>query len=240
MTVLIARVAIVLVLILAIAVGVQTWRLARATDREVYERSERQMVELVAAGWEKAAKASQAQLSRIVPELEAELAAAKKAGALTAGTSHWEGHASDIPIPCAVVMGPPSGISTPAMTAPPMVASEAPPVVSVTPYVKIDDAIALDDAGGIYVARKVAARLAVGTKWTSDWTPVEPDAGSTTAVSPDLIAAWKAYRNPPPKIGFVRSPKQWRAGLSCGVGLGYGVRAEGIDAVAACLYGVQF
>jgi hypothetical protein len=233
-------IALGLLLILAVALGVQTYRLSRAADREVRERAARQAVELVAAGWEKTATATQAELARIVPELQAQIEAARKAGTTLAGSGTWTGHgnAIPVPVPCEIVKGspastPPPGAATPAAS------PEAPPTVAVTPHVRIDDAVALDDAGGIYVARKVQARLSVGTAWESKWEWITPDS-STTAVAPALEAAWKAYRNPPPKIGFVRPPKQWRAGMSCGIGLGYGVLARGVDVTAACLYGVQF
>ena len=239
MTVTIARVSLVLALILGIALGVQTYRLNRSTGRELRERARAQAVELVAAGWQKAATASQADLARIVPALEAQLAAARRVSTTLAGTSTWAGRGAEIPVPCTVVMGPPPGSSPP--PGPPAVAPvEAPPTVAVAPHVLIDDAVALDDAGGIYVARKVQARLSVGQSWASEWEPVAPDPGSTTAVAPELSAAWKEYRNPPPKVaGLPRGLNRWRAGWVCGAGLGYAVASERSDLVVACLWGVQ-
>ena len=241
MTVAIARVAAVLALVLAIALGVQTWRLRRAADRETAAHVAAQDAALVAADWQRAAEGSQRDLARIVPELRAQLDAAKKAGTITAGTSHWTGHGAEVAVPCTVVMGPPAGATDAAPPGPPPVGLPgASPVVAVTPHVRIDDAVALDDGGGIFVARRVQARLAVGTAWASSWEPVEADPGSTTAVAPEIEAAWRAYRNPPPRLAFVRGPKLWRTGLACGVGLGYGVTRGGADVVAACIWGAQF
>ena len=113
--------------------------------------------------------------------------------------------------------------------------------VAVTPHVLIHDAIAIDDAGAIFVARKVQTRLWANNRWANDWTEVKPDpSNKPVSVNPDLEAAWKAWRNPPAKVAFVRSPKQWRFGLACGIGLGYGVVAQGLDVTAACVYGVEF
>lgn len=210
MTVTIARVAVVLALILGIALGVQTWRLNRAAAREVEARAKIQAEQLLAAGWQATAHASQAELARIVPALEAEIAAAKKAGTTVAGSSHWAGHGSEIPVPCTVVMGPPAGTTLPTSDSPPPTSlPEAPLTVAVTPHVRIDDAVALDDAGGIYVARHVQARLSVGETWASEWGPVTADPGSTTAVDPRIGAAWRAYLNP--------SRPPWEIRLGIGV-----------------------
>ena len=59
----IARVAAVLALILGIALAVQTWRLHRADAREVAARAEAQGIALTLAGWQRAARASQAELA---------------------------------------------------------------------------------------------------------------------------------------------------------------------------------
>lgn len=234
------RVVGIVALFLGIALGVQSWRLHRARDLETKARAKIQAEQLVAAGWEQAAKASQADLARIVPALESQLAVAKKAGATTAGTSHWEGHGDAVEVPCTVFMGPLAGNIEPAPHSPPESESGAPPSVAVTPHVKIDDAVALDDSGGLYVARHVQARLSVGESWASAWEPIEADPGGSTAINPEVSKAWDAYRNPPPRFAFIRRPKLWRFGLSCGIGLGYGVVAQGVDVTAACVAGVQF
>jgi len=233
------RVLLVLALLLGVALGVQTWRLDRADKRDVEARAKIQGAALEAAGLKRAAEVSQAELARIVPELKAELAAANRTGATVASASHWTGTGAAVPVPCIDTMGPPAGTSTPAPhPAPP--GEPGAPLIPVTPHVKIDDAIAIDDAGGLYVARHVQAKLSVGESWESAWEAIEADAASKTAVNPDVAAAWKAWKNPPPKIAFIRSPKLWRFGLACGIGGGYGVVAQGPDVVAACIYGAQF
>lgn len=241
MTVTIARVAAVVALILGIALGVQTCRVNRAHDRDVKARAEAQGKVLVDAGWIKTETAHTKELERLVPSLQAELAAAKTAKATIAGTSHWTGTGKEVEIPCTVVMGPQARTDYPQPGLPPVGAPGAPPSVAVTPHVRIDDAVALDDAGGIFVARKVQARLSVGESWASEWADVTPDAGSTTAVSPEVEAAWRVYRHPPPRVSLLpRGIKQWRAGWSCGVGAGYGVIGSRAEIVAACLWGVEF
>lgn len=71
--------------------------------------------------------------------------------------------------------------------------------VLTVPHVKIDEAVAIDAAGGIYVARAVSARLTVGTSWASAWEPIVPDDAAPAAVDPELAKAWNLYRNPPPR-----------------------------------------
>ena len=241
MTVTIARVAAVLALILGIALGIQTWWLNRAASREFAARVAVQDATLKAAGWEKAATASQAELAATVPALQAQLGAAKKAKATTAIASHWQGSGEEIAIPCTVVMGPPAGTSTPTSGAPdPTRSPGAPPSVAVTPHVKIDDAVALDDAGGIFVARTVQAQLTVGSSWASAWEDIVPDAGSTTKVAPEIEAAWKAYKNPPPRIAILpRSIKQWRVGWFVGPALTVGIDGK-VGVGAAVGWGIAF
>jgi hypothetical protein len=197
----IARTAIVLALILAIALGVQTYRLNKARDLDVAARAAAQGKTLVDAGWLKGVEGSQAMLRATVPKLLAELAAAKKAKATVGIASHWEGSGKAVAVPCNVVMGPPAGnIDSRSASAPNTDESGGPPSVAVTPHVRIDDAVALDDLGGIFVARKVHARLSVGESWASGWEDIAADPGSTTKVAPELTAAWKAYKNPPYRL----------------------------------------
>lgn len=201
MTVWIARVSLVMALVLAVAVGVQTWRLQREQGRAVDARAAAQDAELSASGWARIAAGSRAELARIVPALEAEIAALKKSGATFAGSSHWTGHGTAVAAPCTVIMGPPAGDTTADLHPPPPPGQpEAPLTVAVTPHVKIDDAVAIDDAGGIYVARHVAARLSVGESWASEWEPITADPGSTTAVDPEIGQAWRAFKNPPYRL----------------------------------------
>jgi len=195
------RLGLVAFVLLAAYAGFLAWQNDKLRDRELKARVEIQDAKLKAAGWQETAKASQAELARTVPALKEQLEAATKAKATTAIASHWEGSGAAIAVPCTVFMGPPAGdIDAAPHPMPSPGESEAPPSVVVTPHVKIDDAVALDDAGGIFVARKVQAQLTVGTSWASAWEDIDADAGSTTKVAPELEKAWKAYRNPPYRI----------------------------------------
>lgn len=235
-----ARVAIVAAVLLAVALAVQTWRLDRASRREVDARAAIQRAALESAGWQRAAEAGEAELARIVPPLRAEISALRRTNAHFAGASHWTGHGQPVAVPCPPIVAPPAGdpIVVPPGR-PPTVSPGEPPAVAVVPHVRIEDAVALDDGGGVYVARHVEARMTVAESWSSAWEPLEPES-AITRVDPRLSEAWKAYKNPPPRVAFVRSPKLWRFGLSCGIGLGYGVAARGVDVTAACVYGVEF
>lgn len=217
MTVWIARLSLVAAVILALALGIQTWRLDRESRRTVAARAAAQSAALNAAGWQRAAEASQSDLARVVPALNAEISALLRTGATLAGTSHWTGNGAPVPVPCIASMAPPAGAPIAAHPGPspdglpgePLVDCDChdgtdrlccPPTVAVTPHVLIDDAVALDDAGGIYVARQVQARLSVGETWASEWADVTPDPGSTTAVDPRIGAAWREYLNPPYRL----------------------------------------
>jgi len=192
------RVGLVVFVVILVYAGVVSWRLQQAQGRELKERAARQARTLEAANWQRAAEASQRELASTVPALKEELEAVRKAKATTAIASHWEGKGAEISVPCTVVMGSPAGNVAPPPGSPATASSsETPPTVAVTPHVLIDDAVAIDDAGGVYVARKVQARLSVGEAWASAWEEIPPDPGSTTKVSPDIVAAVKAFKNPP-------------------------------------------
>ena len=118
-TVWIARVSLVMALVLGVEVGVQTWRLQREQGRAVDARAASQDAELSASGWARIAAGSRAELARIVPALEAEIAALKKSGATFAGSSHWTGHGTAVAAPCTVIMGPPAGDTTADLHPPP-------------------------------------------------------------------------------------------------------------------------
>jgi hypothetical protein len=226
---------------LAVYAGFLAWQNDKLRDKDIKARAAAQGKMLVDAGWLKGVEASQRELAEMVPALEAELAAAKKAKAPVVVASHWEGRGSEVEVPCTVVMGPPAGDMTPPPHSAAPGVSEAPPSVAVTPHVAIHDAMTFDATGRLYVARKVEARLSVGETWMSAWEPIEPDASSRTLVAPELERAWAAYQNPPPRVAILpRGIKQWRAGWTCGAGVGYGVARGGADVTAACIWGLQF
>ncbi len=235
------RAVATLAAVLFVAVLVQTWRLRRASDHELKARAEAQGKTLVDAGWLLATVASQRQLEALVPDLRSQLQAAKDSSSTIAVASHWTGHGAEVAVPCTVVMGPSAGATPPSSSpVPDPGSSGAPPTVAVTPHVKIDDAIALDDLGRIYVARKVQARLSVGESWASSWEAIEPDGISQTKVDPQLVAAWKAYRNPPPRVSIVpRGTRGWRAGWFVGPALTIGFDGK-LDAAVSVGWGVQF
>jgi hypothetical protein len=226
------RLGLLAFLALAVYAGFLAWQNDKLRDRELKARAAMQGKQLVDAGWLKGVEANQRELEAEVPALKEQLAAVKKAKATTAIVSHWEGHGAEVAIPCTVVM---PSTSSPAPTGSP----EAPPSVAVTPHVRIDDAVALDDAGGIFVARKVQAQLTVGSSWASAWEDIVPDAGSTTKVAPEIEAAWKAYRNPPPRVAFMRPFRQWRAGGFLGPALTIGIDGK-VDVALAVGWGIQF
>jgi hypothetical protein len=236
-----ARIAIVLALVLAVAFGVQTWRLHRSEGREVQARAALQGKILVESGWLETLESSHDELAALVPSLRDELAAVKRAHATLLSTSHWTGTGREVPVPCTVVMGPPAGAHEPTSSPPPPAGlPEAPPAVNVVPAVRIDDAVSANDMGGIYVARRVAVRLAVGSSWASEWSEVTPDAGSTTAVDPRLSHAWRAFLEPPPRFAVLpRRVSGWRAGWFAGPALAVGTDGR-VSATVAIGWGVQF
>ena len=79
--------------------------------------------------------------------------------------------------------------------------------MNVTPHVKIDSALGLDDAGGAFAVQHVSARLSVGETWSSEWAEITPDAGSVVKVDSRLSAAWRNYLNPK------RPPLEIRVGI---------------------------
>lgn len=243
-----ARIKILAVIALVIYAGAISWRIYQLNDRALKERAAAQGKILVDAGWLKSVTASQAELARTVPALQAQLEAARAAKATVAGTSHWTGSGAAVDVPCSYAVSGPQGGITGITTNPqsegtlgfPTSDEGAKLQVAVTPHVKIDDAVALDDAGGIFVARKVQARLWANGGWVKDWGDVKADAGSTTKVAPEIEAAWKAWKNPPPRIAFLpRGIKQWRAGWF--VGPGVAVALDGrVSAGILVGWGIEF
>lgn len=239
---LVGKITAAVVVALILAVGIQTWRLGRAQGRELAARVAAQDSAFEAAGMKKATTGSQAAISAIIPDSKPQTDAVMKAKAVVAGSSHWTGSGKAIAVPISELVGPSAEAQRTASPGPPSLAgsSEAPPSVAVTPHVKIDDAVAVDDAGGIFVVRKVQAKLAVGESWASEWQDLEADPGSTTMVSPEIEKAWKAYRNPPPKFAILpRGITKWRAGWFFGPALTVGVDGKvGVGVVLG--WGVQF
>lgn len=209
-------------LALSIALVVQSVKLERLRRAEQAAIVAAQDAALEAQGWKRTAQASQAELARVVPALAEQTAAAKKAEALLALASHWTGHGSAVAVPCPPNMGPPtSGADAPATT-PPGTAS-ADPLVYVTPHVRIDDAIALDNAGGVYVTRKVATRLSIGETWTNGWQPVTPDVAADdpneTAFAKELGTAWRLYKTPPYSLEVFVGPSVGGDGIGVNGGV---------------------
>ncbi len=220
MTVTIARASLVLALLLGIALGVQSCRLRRADRAAVDARAKAQAIALEAAGWQRAAVASQDELARVVPALEAQVAALRKADATLAGSSRWTGRGAAVSVPCTPDnMAPPADVADVAPPVRPPDGSPGEPLtvttdalwrgppgpsaefIDVTPHVLIEDAVAIDDAGGIYVARDVKARLSVGKSWINEWSTVTPDPETKTAtVHSDIAEAWAAWKSPPYRI----------------------------------------
>lgn len=248
MTVAIARVAAILVLILGIALGIQTWRLNRAAARELAARVAIQDATLKAAGWEKAAKASQRELTAIVPELEAKLAAAKKAEVpvLAANRTQTETVTFDIP----VGDRPPSSTAGAGETA--AAASPQPPGSTSPVGVSADvqTAVAGLDDGTVEWTSRVFATVSWGALKTpgecAEGEPCETKelpvktSKSKTGVDPDLTAAWKAWKNPPPKFAALpRGIRQWRAGWFVGPGLAVALDGR-VSAGVLVGWGAQF
>lgn len=198
------KVAIVMILLLAGAVVAQTIRLRRAVAREWDAHVAKQQADLAAEGFRREAEASQAELAEKVPALEAELRKAQDAGARIASASHFEGHGREVEVPCTVIMGSPAEQTgrAPAPSSSPGTQPGTPPAIAVTPHVRIDDAVLIDDGGGIYVQRDVHARLSVGESWASGWEPVEPEV-VTSAVDPELSKAWAAWRAPVKRLPWL-------------------------------------
>lgn len=197
-----ARGLLIVALLFGAAFAYQTVQLRSARDQIVKARAKEQAAALNAAAWKTAAESASKNFDRIVPGLRAELDAARKAGTPAVIASRFEGHGAAVAVPIQLA-GPASDANPrPAAPAEPSTGgadSQVPPsAVDVTPHVLIEDAVTIDAAGGIYVARKVSARLTVGTSWASAWAPVTPDAGTTTVIDPRLKAAWQRSLEGPP------------------------------------------
>lgn len=199
----IARVAAVLALILGIALGIQTWRLNRAAARELAARVAIQDTTLKAAGWEKAAKASQRELAETVPALQAKIDAAKKAEVpvLAANRTRTETVTFDISVedrPSSSTAGAgeansPSSPQPPGKTTPVGVSAE------------VQTAVAGLDDGTIEWTSRIFATVSWGAlKTEGECTEGEPCQTkelpvktSKTGVAPELEKAWAAWKAPP-------------------------------------------
>jgi len=220
------------ILLLGLAVAFQSYRLRRAELAEIKARAERQGMALAAANFQRAAEASQRELSETVPELKEQLEIAKKEKARILAATHFEGKADTIRIPavCSTYEAPSVGGEPPAPSSnanPPESTGGASPGFDVDTFVRLDEAIVADDAGGIYIARNVDVQLttplADGKTWYSGWRPVKgKNVTGETAVDPDLTKAWAAWKAPKPsKVAVVpRAFREWRVGWSCGGGGG--------------------
>lgn len=199
-------VAVLSVLVaLSVALVIQSKRLAALRLLESKARVEAQGLALEAAGWKKASQESASKLAALVPRLEEQTARAKKAEALLALASTWSGHGKPVAVPCPPNMEPSTGDLDPLDHFPPSEsAAPLPSFASVTPHVQVSEALSLDDAGGLFVAREVRAKLSVGESWSSEWEVIEEDEGSRTSIAPELSQAWREFKTPPYRIeGFV-------------------------------------
>lgn len=254
------RLVIVAFVVLGLALAYQMWRRGRAEGEIQRALVAHQRAELEAAKWKRAEAASQDELARTVEMLGDEIVAAREAGVRIGMTSHWQGRGSTKitvrPTPGdqpgepgertgeAAAEDPPAGRATVAASTSDSSTSneEAKQEVEIEidTDVRIDDAVALDNAGRIYVVREVEAKLSSEGKDLSDWFPVIPEPGNVTRVDPKLQAAWEAAKNPPPRVALFRRPSLWRWGGSCIGGVGYTLVGGRVDGVVACGYGVQF
>lgn len=187
------KVAIVAVLVLGGIAFAQTWRLRSARAAAWNEHLDRQASDMKQAGLVAAAQGTQRQLVDILDRMKAKLKAAQEAGARVAVASRFEGKADTIHVPAIDRPGPPRTAQAPAGTVDVSVAAGC----DVDPWVRLEEAVLVDDAGRVYLKRDVAVQLQAGT-WYSGWKPVKPAAlsGPEVLVDPELSKAIAAYRMP--------------------------------------------
>lgn len=196
----------VVIAFLGIALGVQTRRAKIAQLAAITARAEKQAAALEAADFKRATERTQDELAGMVLSLEHDLDVARAAGARVAAAGKWEGHAGEIGIPLDVLVGKSCEQAPPGVAVPPPAAlsPRAPggassPVAGIDPWFRLDEAIAINDLGAIYVKRKAWARLEVpASNWRSDWKeiPKENVVVDDTGIDPEIEKAWRAYKLP--------------------------------------------
>jgi len=213
---------------LAIYAGVLSWQLDRAQGRELAARVAIQKTKLEAAGWEQAAEKSQRELATAVPALEKEIEAAKAAKVPMLASNRTKTDTVTFDIPLGIE--PPSPAAgageTAAAASPQPTGTTAPVGVSAdvqTAVVGLDDGT-IEWKSRVFAtvswgALKVPGECGKGEPCETKELPVKT-AKSTTGVDPDLVAAWKAFKNPPPRFAILpRGITKWRAGWFVGPGL---------------------
>jgi hypothetical protein len=205
-------------------------REAAALQRAELER----MGAVLAREASRKAEARLREMEEIVPSLRAELAAARRTGAVPAIVTNVRGDGTAVAVPCgdqvprAPAVEPAAAEGTP----PPI------PSVAVTPHARAESAVFVTADGTIATKGRLFAWLT----WKDGASPVQELSPSSieAIVAPEIGAAWRAYQDRSPRVSLVPRPlRHWRLGYACGIGVGLGFDARAWTG-AACIVGVSF